>query len=53
MLEQIVVPLTRQSAPDATTRAREVADELIDMGNTIREAIIVKSLRRSLGSTGD
>jgi DNA-binding transcriptional MerR regulator len=53
MLEQIVVPLSRQNAPDATTRAREVADDLIDMGNTIREAIIVKSLRRSLGSAGD
>ena len=53
LLEQIVIPLSRQSSPDATTRAREVADELIDMGNTIREAIIVKSLRRNLGSSGD
>ena len=34
-------------------RAREIADDLIDMGNTIREAIIVKSLRGALGSADD
>lgn len=53
MLEQIIAPLSRQNAPDATTRAREIADDLIDMGNTIREAIIVKALRPTLGSAGD
>ena len=53
MLEQIIVPMTRHSTPDATTRAREVADELIDQGNAIREAIIVKVLRDSLGYSGD
>ncbi len=53
MLEQIIMPITRQSTPDATTRAREVADELVDKGNAIREAIIVKVLRESLGYSGD
>lgn len=53
MLEQIITPLRHQNTPDATTRAREVADDLIDMGNTIREAIIVKELRKSLGTTAD
>ena len=51
--EQIVAPLSHQNAPDATIRAREIADDLIDMGNTIREAIIVKSLRGALGSADD
>jgi len=49
MLEQIVVPITRKGSPAADARAREVADDLIDMGNVIREAIIVKSLRERLG----
>jgi len=49
MLAQIVTPLTHQSAPDAVSRARAVADDLIDRGNTIRETIIVKSLRDELG----
>lgn len=49
MLAQIVTPLTHQNAPDAVSRAREVADDLIDRGNTIRETIIVKSLRDGLG----
>lgn len=53
MLEQIILPMSRQSTPDATTRAREVADELIDQGNAIREAIIVKVLRDSLGYSSD
>jgi DNA-binding transcriptional MerR regulator len=49
MLAQIVTPMTHQNAPDAVSRAREVADDLIDRGNTIRETIIVKSLREGLG----
>lgn len=53
MLEQIILPMSRHSTPDATTRAREVADELVDQGNAIREAIIVKVLRESLGYSGD
>ena len=53
MLEQIILPMSRQSTPDATTRAREVTDELIDQGNAIREAIIVKVLRASLGYSSD
>lgn len=53
LLEQIVIPLSRQSSADATERAREVADDLINTGNTIREAFIVKALRRTLGSSAD
>lgn len=53
MLEQIILPMSRQSTPDATTRAREVTDELIDQGNAIREAIMVKVLRESLGYSSD
>ena len=52
MLEQIIRPVSRQAGSSAD-RAREVADDLIDMGNTIREAIIVKSLRRALGLASD
>lgn len=49
MVEQIVLPMTHQNSADAPARARQTADELIDMGNTIREAIMVKVLRRGLG----
>lgn len=45
MLEQIVMPMSRKGSGPAGDRAREVADELLEMGNVIREAIIVKSLR--------
>jgi len=53
MLEQIVVPITRKGSSNADHKAREVADELVDMGNVIREAIIVKSLRSRLGFGSD
>jgi len=53
MLEQIVTPIARKRGGGADNRAREVADELIDMGNVIREAIIVKSLRDRLGFGSD
>lgn len=48
MLEQIVMPMSRKGSGQASERAREVADELVEMGNVIREAIIVKSLRSRL-----
>lgn len=53
MLEQIVRPLSHQGSKDAQQRACEVADTLIDMGNAIRESIIVRSLRDSLGIESD
>ena len=53
MLEQIVVPFTRKGSLEAATRAREVADDLVDMGNVIRETIIVKLLRERLGYSSD
>lgn len=49
MLEQIVTPLGRKGSPEAANRAREVADDLVDMGNVIREAVIVRALRDRLG----
>lgn len=49
MLEQIIVPVTRKRSPEAESRAREVADDLVEMGNVIRETIIVKLLRDRLG----
>ena len=49
MLEQIVTPLGRKGSPEASNRAREVAEDLIDMGNVIREAIIVKAMQDRLG----
>lgn len=49
MVEQIVMPITHLNSADAPARARQTADELIEMGNTIREAIMVKVLRRGLG----
>ena len=53
MLEQIVIPFTRRGSPESAIRAREVADDLVDMGNVIREAIIVKLLRERLGFASD
>lgn len=50
LIEQIVGPIVRGKD---TRQACEVADELIDMGNTIREAIIVRSLRNNLGLSSD
>ncbi len=49
MLEQIVMPVTRKGSPESAVRAREVADDLVEMGNVIRETIIVKLLRERLG----
>lgn len=53
MLEQIVMPVTRKGSPESAARAREVADDLVDMGNVIRETIIVKLLRQRLGYGSD
>lgn len=53
MLEQIVMPVTRKGSPESAARAREVADDLVDMGNVIRETIIVKVLRERLGYGSD
>jgi DNA-binding transcriptional MerR regulator len=53
MLEQIVVPTTRKGSPESAARAREVADDLVNMGNVIRETIIVKVLRERLGYGSD
>lgn len=53
MLEQIVMPVTRKGSPESQARARAVADDLVEMGNVIRETIIVKLLRQRLGFTSD
>lgn len=53
MLEQIVTPISRRGSVESANRAREVADDLIEMGNVIRETIIVKSLRDRLGFGSD
>ena len=53
MLEQIVMPVTRKGSPESAARARQVADDLVDMGNVIRETIIVKLLRERLGYSSD
>ena len=53
MLEQIIRPVARQGSASSHQRARDVAEDLIDMGNDIREAIIIKSLRLVLGITAD
>jgi len=53
MLEQIVTPLVRKGSSESEARAQEVAEDLVDMGNVIREAIIVKSLRDRLGFGAD
>ena len=49
MIEQILLPLAHQQGDEAKNNACEVADELIEMGDRIREGIIVKSLRDRLG----
>lgn len=53
MLEQILTPLSRQGSADAARQARETADNLIDMGNVIREAILVRTLREGVGIETD
>jgi DNA-binding transcriptional MerR regulator len=53
MLEQIVMPLNRKGSPESSAKAREVAEDLVDMGNIIRETIIVKLLRDRLGFGSD
>jgi hypothetical protein len=45
--------VTRKGSPESAARAREVADDLVDMGNVIRETIIVKLLRERLGYGSD
>jgi len=52
MLEQIVMPLTRKGSK-ASDEAQQVAEELVEMGNVIREAIIVKALRDRLDFGGE
>jgi hypothetical protein len=44
-VEQIVLPLVRQRNPEARVRARQTADELADLGQQLRGAL----LRRALG----
>lgn len=53
MLEQILTPMTRQGSAEAARQARETADNLIDMGNVIREAILVRTLREGVGIETD
>lgn len=53
MLEQIVLPVTRKGSAESADRARDVADELVDLGNVIRETIIVKLLRDRLDLGAD
>lgn len=53
MLEQILTPMNRQGSADAARQARETADNLIDMGNVIREAILVRTLREGVGIETD
>jgi hypothetical protein len=44
-VEQVVLPLVRQRNPDARARAQETADELAQLGQELRSAL----LRRALG----
>jgi len=53
MLEQIVMPVTRKGSPESSAKAREIANDLVDNGNVIRETIIVKLLRERLGFGSD
>lgn len=53
LLEQILTPMTRQGSAEAARQARETADNLIDMGNVIREAILVRTLREGVGIETD
>ncbi len=53
MLEQIIAPLARQGDAEAMREACEVADNLIETGNRIRETIIAKSLIADLGLQSD
>lgn len=53
MLEQILTPMARQGSAEAARQARETADTLIDMGNVIREAILVRTLREGVGIESD
>lgn len=52
ILQQVLAPVLRQEATGSRSEARLIADNLIEMGNTIRETIIVSALRESLGVEG-
>jgi hypothetical protein len=48
-IEQIVLPLVRQRNPEARQRAGRTADELIQLGQGLRSALLRGAIRDLLG----
>ena len=49
-VEQIVLPLVRQRNPDARARAVATSDELIELGQGLRRALLRNALRDLFGN---
>jgi hypothetical protein len=49
-VEQIVLPLVRQRNPDARARAVATSDELIELGQGLRRALLRNALRELFGN---
>ena len=47
-IEQLVIPLVRQRNPEARSRALQTADELSNLGQSLRSVLVRASLRRLL-----
>jgi hypothetical protein len=48
-IEQIVLPLLKQRNPESRQRARDMVDELSQMGQGIRSALLRAALREQIG----
>lgn len=51
VLEQLILPLLKQRSPQARRQALEVLDELADLGEQLRVAMLRHALRQYLGSS--
>ncbi len=49
LIEQVIIPLLRQRNPESRQRAVEGADELAELGQTMRAALLRAALRQHLG----
>ena len=49
LIEQVVIPLLRQRNPESRQRAVEGADQLAELGQSMRTTLLRQALRRHLG----
>lgn len=53
LMEQVISPVVHQRNTDSMQQACQIANELIDLGGQVREAVLVRALRSSLGLISD